>query len=202
MFKLTEENVALIQSHVAKYPSGCSQSALLPALDIAQRQNNGWLSMECIAAVAEVLSLNILKVYEVVSFYSMFHLKPVGRYHVQVCGTVPCWLRGAEIVRDACAKLLDIHVKEITEDGMFSLDEVECLGACVNGPVVQINDCYFEDVDDQSVVTLLEQCRVEGLPPPHSLIGRRASEPLSIHKGQGDSSLPKEGGHKNASPSK
>ncbi len=164
MFAFSPENQVRVAEHLKKYPSDRSQSALLPLLDLAQRQNGGWLSYEALEAVANVLHIPVLKVHEVASFYSMYHLEPVGTYHIQVCGTTPCWLRGAESVRDACKKHLGVGMKEVTGDGLFSLEEVECLGACVNAPVVQINDTYFENLDEKSVVALLKTCAKEGLP--------------------------------------
>ncbi len=185
MFAFTKNNQKLVEKHLAKYPADHSQSALLPVLDIAQRQNGGWLSFEALEAVAKVLNVSVLKVHEVASFYTMFHLEPVGMYHIQICGTTPCWLRGAEDLREACKKHLSIGLKEVTADGLFSLEEVECLGACVNAPVVQINDTYFEDLDHNSVIELIEKCRTENqikkgqTPEPYSAIGRQASAPLS-----------------------
>ncbi|MBX9976705.1 MAG: NADH-quinone oxidoreductase subunit NuoE [Alphaproteobacteria bacterium] len=177
MFTFTNAHKKLIEEHMAKYPSDKRQSALLPVLDIAQRQNGGWLSMDALTAVADVVGISVLKAHEVASFYTMYHLKPVGKYHIQVCGTTPCWLRGAEGVRDVCTKHLKIGMKEVTKDGLFSIEEVECLGACVNAPVVQINDNYFEDLDEASVIALIDTCKKEGLPHSYSAVGRHASEP-------------------------
>lgn len=177
-FAFFEENEGLIQTILEKYPAARRQSAMLPLLDLAQRQNGGWLSMPALEAVANVLGVGVLKVWEVASFYTMFHLNPVGKYHVQVCGTTPCMLRGAESVKAACHAYLGVGDKAITLDGLFSMEEVECLGACVNAPVVQINDALFEDLDEVSMMHLLKTCREKGLPNAYSARGRISSAPM------------------------
>jgi len=153
-FTFTPENLAKIETHIAKYPPGRQASAVLPALDIAQRQNGGWLSQAAIEAVAQRLSMPVMRVQEVASFYSLFNLKPVGRYHVQVCGTTPCGLMGAEELRDACERYLNT-----TSDRQFSVTEVECLGACIHAPAVQINDDYYENLTPEKLVDILETLR-------------------------------------------
>lgn len=182
-FIFTPENIKAIQAHITKYPEGRQQSAILPALDLAQRQNGGWLSQAALQAVAHVLEIPILHVVEVASFYSMFHLKPVGKFHIQVCGTTPCWLRGAADIKATCLKKLDLTSEgEITSDGKFSVQEVECLGACVNGPIVQINDDYYEDLSAEHMEKILETLMTQTAPPPSgSQIGRQGSAPLGYH---------------------
>jgi len=177
-FSFTKENLKTIEKHMGKYPKGREQSALLPMLDIAQRQNGGWLSYACLEAVAKLLNLSPLKVHEVASFYSMFHLDPVGKYHVQVCGTTPCMLRGAEALCERAKKHLGIELKEVTSDGLFSIEEVECLGGCVNAPIVQINDDYFEDLTEDALVDILDKCRGGKMPKPFSAAGRMGSAPF------------------------
>ncbi len=177
-FEFTKSNLKEIQKHINKYPKGREQSALLPVLDIAQRQNGGWLSQACLEAVGKILNISPFKAYEVASFYSMFHLKPVGKYHVQVCGTTPCMLRGAEALCARAQKHLNVGMKEVTSDGMFSIEEIECVGACVNAPVVQINDDYFEDLTEEALVEILEQCKKDKMPKPFSAIGRVSSAPF------------------------
>src|SRR5581483_3238237 len=159
-FAFTPENKALAEKIIARYPEGRQASAVLPLLDLAQRQIGGWLPRAAMDHVALTLDMAPIRVYEVASFYTMFNLKPVGRYLVQVCRTTPCWLRGADKLTEACQRKLEIGLKETTPDGQFTLVEVECLGACANAPVVQINDDYYEDLDPASlekVLTALER---------------------------------------------
>lgn len=177
-FSFTKENQKLIEKYIGKYPKERRQSALLPLLDIAQRQNGGWLSMPALEAVAEVIGITTLKVFEVASFYTMYHLKPVGKYNIQVCGTTPCMLRGAEGLKEACHKHLGVGDKEVTKDGLFSIEEVECLGACVNAPVVQINDDLFEDLDAPALLAILDQCKAGKMPKGFSAKGRTSAAPF------------------------
>lgn len=157
-FSFTQENLVKAEAIIAKYPEGRQKSATLPLLDLAQRQNNGWLSVAAIEYVANFLGEPYMRVYEVASFYSMFYLKPVGKYHIQVCGTTPCWLRGAADIVKACENRLGIKCGETSEDGLFSISEVECLGACINAPVVQINDDYYENLDEQKIAEIIDGC--------------------------------------------
>ena len=156
-FSFNKENLSLAKAIIKKYPEGRERSAVLPLLDMAQRQNGGWLSVDVMEYVADMIDTPYIRVYEVATFYSMFNLKPVGKYHIQICGTTPCWLRGAEDIKHACEKSLKIKCKETTKDGLFTLSEVECLGACVNAPVVQINDDYYEDLTPDSMNVLLKK---------------------------------------------
>ncbi len=155
-FAFTEQNHKLAEKHIAKYPEGRQASAVLPLLDLAQRQHDNWLPLAAIEHVAEILSMPVIKVMEVATFYTMFNLAPVGKYHIQVCGTTPCWLRGAAEIKDLCKKKLDIDLGETSKDRIFSLCEVECLGACANAPVVQINDDYYEDLDATAMEKILD----------------------------------------------
>lgn len=139
-----------------KYPVGRQASAILPLLDLAQRQCGGWLPIEAIEAVAVLLKMPLIRAYEVASFYTMFNLKPVGKHHIQLCRTTPCWLRGSAEIQSICETHLGLKPGQITADGKFSLQEVECLGACINAPVVQINDDYFEDLTPESMKTILQ----------------------------------------------
>jgi NADH-quinone oxidoreductase subunit E len=177
-FAFTPENLARAKAHIAKYPTGRQASAVLPLLDLAQRQSGGWLPKAAMDYVAEMLQMAPIRVYEVATFYTMLNLRPVGRYLLQACTTTPCWLRGSEEVVAACRKKLGIGIGETTADGMFTLVEVECLGACVNAPVLQVNDDYYEDLDGPLTEQLIDALR-EGRPPPSgSLTGRRGSEPV------------------------
>jgi NADH-quinone oxidoreductase E subunit len=176
-FEFTPENLERAQAHIAKYPAGRQQSAVLPLLDLAQRQSGGWLPRAAMHHVAEILGMPRIRVYEVATFYTMFNLNPVGRYLLQACTTTPCWLRGSDAVVDACEKKLGIGVGGTTADGLFTLVEVECLGACVNAPILQVNDDFYEDLDGASTEALLDALR-DGKPPPvGSLGGRQNSAP-------------------------
>ena len=145
-FSFSEENKLLAVEILKKYPVKRKNSAVMPLLDIAQRQNDGWLSRVAIEYVAEYLSMPIIKVLEVVTFYTMYHTKPVGKHLIQVCTTTPCWLRGSDNVIKACKEIISPEQNTVSNDGLFSWMKVECLGACVNAPVVQINDDYYEDL--------------------------------------------------------
>ncbi len=178
-FTLTEDNLKAAKGFIARYPEGRQQSAVMPILDLAQRQNGGWLSDAAIAHVADLLVMPRIQVQEVASFYSMYHLKPVGKHVVGVCTTTPCWLRGSADILATCRETLGVNVGETTEDGLFTLIEVECLGACCNAPMLQINDDYYEDLDEDSTRNLFESLRRGETPKPGSQTGRRSSEPAS-----------------------
>jgi NADH-quinone oxidoreductase E subunit len=177
-FDFTPENLDRAQAHIAKYPLGRQASAVLPLLDLAQRQHGGWLPRAAMDRVAAMLGMAPIRVYEVATFYTMFKLQPVGRYLLQACTTTPCWLRGSDEVLHACQKKLDIGVGGTTSDGLFTLVEVECLGACVNAPIVQVNDDFYEDLDGPAMEALLDALREGNAPPPGSIAGRRGSEPV------------------------
>jgi NADH-quinone oxidoreductase E subunit len=176
-FAFTAENEALARAVVARYPEGRQASAVLPLLDLAQRQNDGWLSREALNYVANYLEMAPIRVYEVASFYTMFHLQPVGTHLVQVCRTTPCWLRGAAALTDACKAKLGIGLGETTADGKFSLVEVECLGACANAPMVQINDHYYEDLTPERLGDILDDLAAGKEVAPGSQTGRLTSAP-------------------------
>jgi NADH-quinone oxidoreductase E subunit len=178
-FNFDADNKALTKTVIAKYPKGRQASAVLPLLDLAQRQNDGWLSRSAMDHVAEVLDMAPIRVYEVATFYSMYNLKPVGKHHVQVCTTTPCWLRGSDEVLDACKKRLGIEPGETTADGNFTLDEVECLAACVNAPMIQIADDYYEDLDAQSVTQILDDLAAGKTPTPGPQVKRQTSAPVT-----------------------
>ncbi len=177
-FEFTPENLDCAKAHIAKYPPGRQASAVLPLLWIAQEQSGGWLPRAAMDHVAGILEMAPIRVYEVATFYTMFNLRPVGRYLLQACTTTPCWLRGSDEVVLACEKKLGIGIGGTTEDGLFTLIEVECLGACVNAPILQVNDYYYEDLDGPATERLLDALRAGNPPPPGSLAGRRGSEPV------------------------
>jgi NADH-quinone oxidoreductase subunit E len=177
-FEFTADNLERAMAHIAKYPAGRQQSAVLPLLELAQRQMGGWLPRAAMHRVAEMLGMARIRVYEVATFYTMFNLRPVGRYLLQACTTTPCWLRGSDGVVGACEEKLGIAIGGTTEDGLFTLVEVECLGACVNAPILQVNDDFYEDLDAASTAALIDALRAGVAPPPGSLIGRGGSAPL------------------------
>jgi len=175
-FAFTPENRAEADRIIAKYPAGRQASAVLPLLYVAQRQV-GWVPRAAMDHIAEILDMAPIRVYEVATFYTMFHLQPVGKYHLQVCRTTPCWLRGADKMTETCQKKLGIGLKEVTKDGLFSLVEVECLGACSNAPVVQINDDFYEDLDPKKLEWILDELAAGRVPQFGSQTGRKGAEP-------------------------
>lgn len=175
-FAFSAENRAEADSIIAKYPQGRQASAVLPLLYLAQRQE-GWVPRVAMDVIAGILDMAPIRVYEVATFYTMFNLQPVGKYHIQVCRTTPCWLRGADQMSETCKKKLGIGLKETTKDGKFSLIEVECLGGCVNAPVVQINDDFYEDLDPKKLEWLLDELAAGRKPPYGSQTGRQGSAP-------------------------
>lgn len=178
-FAFTPENLDRAEAHIAKYPTGRQASAVLPLLWIAQEQSGGWLPRAAMDHVAEILEMAPIRVYEVATFYTMFNLRPVGRYLLQACTTTPCWLRGSDDVVRACENKLNIGVGGTTQDGLFTLVEVECLGACVNAPILQVNNDFYEDLDGPATEALLDALSAGAPPPPGSLVGRQGSEPAT-----------------------
>ena len=181
-FAWTDENQRKANEILGRYPEGREQSASLPLLDLAQRQvgaetqTQGWLPVPVIEFVARQIGVHYMRVYEVVTFYTMFNMAPVGRYHVQVCGTTPCMLAGSDDVFAAC-KNRGLIKGGTTPDGLFTLTEVECLGTCANAPMVQINDDNYEDLDYDRTVAVLEALAKGDHPAPGSTIGRQTSCP-------------------------
>ncbi len=177
-FAFSADNRALAEKIMAKYPVGRQQSAVMPLLDLAQRQNDNWLSREALAHVAEILDMALIRVYEVATFYTMYNLAPVGRHLVQVCTTTPCWLRGSDDVVAACKSALGVELGGTTPDGQFTVREVECLGACVNAPMAQIGDDYYEDLDAKSMTALIEALKRGETPKPGPQTARQTSAPI------------------------
>ena len=176
-FAFTPEYLEKAKVHIAKYPPGRQASAVIPLLDLAQRQNGGWVSRAAMDHVAEVLGMPPIRVYEVATFYVMFQLRPVGKYVLQACVTTPCWLRGCDDVIHACERKLGIEMGDTSADGLFTLTEMECLGACVNAPILGVNDDFYEDLDGPKTEALLDALRAGTPPPPGSMIGRQGSMP-------------------------
>ena len=183
-FAFDAESDAEIAGWIAKYPPGKQASAVIPLLYVAQDQmrrqtGSGWIPTVAMDAVARRLAMPPIRVYEVATFYLMFNTAPVGRYHLQVCTTAPCWLRGSDDVTASCRKATGIKGwHETSADGMFTMSEVECLGACVNAPVLQVNDDYYEDLDFDRTTELLGALRRGEPPQPGSTIGRLTSAPV------------------------
>ena len=178
-FAFNDANLAQAKKIIARYPAGRQASAVLPLLDLAQRQNDNWLPRAAMDYVAGLLDMAPIRVYEVATFYTMFNLQPVGKWFFQICTTTPCWLRGSDDVVKTCESKLGIHMGESTSDMQFTLREVECLGCCVNAPVIQVNDDVYEDLDAQSTAKLIDACRAGNPPPVGSLAGRKSSAPAS-----------------------
>lgn len=158
-FEFNDENKAKVAEILEKYPANRKKSAVMPLLDLAQRQNYNWLSKSAIEQVAKILEMPEIKVYEIASFYTMYNLKPVGKYLLQFCKTTPCMLRGIDQILKDCEKKLGIKMDETSADGLFTLKEVECLGACVNAPIVQINDDYAQDLTSEKMMQILEDLK-------------------------------------------
>ena len=176
-FEWSSENFKIISDIIKKYPSNRIQSAVIPLLDLAQRQNNGWLSKNSLEKVAETLSMSYIRVLEVATFYSMFNLEPIGKNFVQICRTTPCWLRGSEKLSKAAMEVCKTNLGETSTDNKFTVVEVECLGACCNAPMVQINDDYYEDLDEENFRKILLNLKNNKSNKVGSQIGRKASQP-------------------------
>ncbi len=176
-FELTPGNAAKAEMILAKYPEGKQFSAVMPLLDLVQRQNNGWLSTEAIEFVGDYLNMPYIRVQEVATFYEMYNTRPVGKHIVWVCRTTPCWLRGSDNVLSACKKNLGVEVGETTPDGKFTLREMECLGACVNAPILWVDDDFYEDVDGETTEKILDDLRKNKKPKIGSVKARQCSAP-------------------------
>lgn len=175
-FKFSPENLEKIEKIVAKYPKGRQQSAVMPLLDLAQRQHDNWIPEAAMKEIARILDMPQIKVFEVATFYTMYNLQPRGKHHLQFCTTTPCWLRGSSDIVSACEKHLGVKLGETTADGMFTLTDVECLGACVNAPVLQRNgDELYEDLTSENMVQLLEDLKAGKTPEHGSKSGRLKS---------------------------
>jgi NADH-quinone oxidoreductase subunit E len=176
-FAFTAENLAWAKAQIEKYPPGRQQSAVIPLLWRAQAQCGGWLPQKAIEAVAEMLGMAKIRVLEVATFYTMFNLSPVGKFNVQLCGTTPCMLRGSEDLKKVCKRMIG-EQGHVSEDGVLSWTEVECLGACVNAPLVQINSDYYEDLTPETLTRILNDLAAGKTPKPGSQIDRQTSAPI------------------------
>ncbi|HEY5208873.1 MAG TPA: NADH-quinone oxidoreductase subunit NuoE [Pseudolabrys sp.] len=176
-FEFTPENLAKAKAQIAKYPPSRQASAVLALLYLAQGQCDNWLPRAAMDHVAAILEMAPIRVYECATFYTMFHLRPVGRHLFQVCTTTPCWLRGSDAVVAACERKLGIGMGQTTADHAFTLIEVECLGACVNAPIIQINNDFYEDLDGPSTEALIDALARGETPPAGSAKHRQGSAP-------------------------
>ncbi|MGG5821013.1 complex I 24 kDa subunit family protein [Falsiroseomonas sp. HW251] len=181
-FAFDEQSEAQIGKILARYPQGKQASATIPLLYVVQRQmgrltGSAWVPRVAMDVIADRLGIAPIRVYEVATFYFMFNMKPIGRFHLQLCGTTPCMLRGSDDVMRACHDAAHVKVGETSGDGLFTLTEVECLGACVNAPVLQVDDDYYEDLDYDRTVQLIEALKRGERPKPGSTIGRQTSAP-------------------------
>ena len=177
IFEWSEENFLKVKKIIAKYPFGREQSAVIPLLDLAQRQNKGWLNKKAIEKVAETLSMSFMRALEVATFYSMFNLEPVGKNYIQICRTTPCWLRGSDKLSKVAKEVTGCKLGETSSDNKFTVIEVECLGACCNAPMIQINDDYYEDLDEKNFRDLLNNLKNNKEIKKGSQIGRITSHP-------------------------
>jgi NADH-quinone oxidoreductase subunit E len=181
-FEFDNKNLEAANKVISNYPEGKQQSAVMALLYFSQRQNDNWIPLVAIKYIAKFLNMPYIKVYEVATFYTMYNLSPVGKYFFQVCTTTPCMIRGAYKLIDVCKKKLSEKESKISKDGKTSWMEVECLGACVNAPMIQINDDYFEDLDPKKLEKIIDQINKNESPKPGSYRGRLNSEPENIRK--------------------
>tara|TARA_Y100001970_G_scaffold286079_1_gene407368 strand:- start:521 stop:1129 length:609 start_codon:yes stop_codon:yes gene_type:complete len=181
-FKFNKKNLIAAEKIISNYPKDKQQSAVMAFLYIAQKQNDNWIPLSAMKYIANKLDMPYIKVYEVATFYSMYNLAPVGEHFFQICTTTPCMLRGAYNLVEVCKKKISKNENKISKDGKSSWIEVECLGACVNAPLVQINDDYFEDLDSPKLEKIIDQINNNQKPEPGSYRGRLSSEPENIRK--------------------
>ena len=177
LFEFSSENLKEAENEIKKYPKARKASAVISLLYLAQKQNNNWIPLAAIKYVAQLLNIPYMQVYEVSTFYSMFNLSPVGKYHLQVCTTTPCMIRGAKKIVDTCKKYISPNQNELSKNKICSWTEVECLGACVNAPMMQINQDYYEDLDEEKAKEILESLLNDKLIEPGSAKNRKNSAP-------------------------
>ena len=181
-FEFSKENLIEAEKEIKKYPKGKKASAVLSLLFLVQKQNDNWIPLAAIKYVAELLDIPYMQVYEVTTFYSMLNLSPVGKYFIQVCTTTPCMIRGAGKIVEACKEKISENENELSKDKTCSWMEVECLGACINAPMIQINNDYYEDLDKEKALKILDQIISGKKPDPGSYRGRVNSEPENNRK--------------------
>ena len=176
-FEFSKENLIEAENEIKKYPKDRKESAVIALLYLVQKQNNNCVTVSAMEYVAKILNMPYIKVYEVATFYSMFNLAPVGKYFVQVCTTTPCMIRGAKKITDICKKNISINQNEMSENKLCSWTEVECLGGCVNAPIVQINQDYFEDLEENKAEEIIKSLLKDEFPKPGSARNRKNSAP-------------------------
>ncbi len=181
-FKFSDKSMEAANKIISNYPNGKQQSAVMALLYIAQRQNDNWIPLQAMKYIAKFLDMPYIKVYEVATFYSMYNLSPVGKYFFQVCTTTPCMLRGAYDLVKVCKNKISEKENVLSEDGKISWMEVECLGACVNAPMMQVNEDYYEDLNDKKLEEIIETIYQNKIPKPGSYSGRINAEPDNNRK--------------------
>ena len=181
-FEFDQENLEEAQKIISKYPKNKEQSAVMSLLYLAQKQNNNWIPLSAMKYIGKFLNMPYIKVYEVATFYTMYNLTPVGKNFVQVCTTTPCMIRGASKIVEACKEKISKNENELSKDKNCSWMEVECLGACINAPMMQINEDYYEDLDKEKALKILDQIILGKKPSPGSYRGRLNSEPENNRK--------------------
>ena len=179
LFEFTNQNLEKANNEIKKYPKERKASAVLALLYLVQNQNDNWIPLSAIKYVATLLNIPYIKVYEVATFYSMFNLSPVGKYFVQVCTTTPCMIRGAKKITNICKKNISQNQYELSENKLCSWTEVECLGACVNAPMIQINQDYFEDLDENKTEEIIQKLLRDEFPQPGSAKNRKSNAPVN-----------------------
>ena len=181
-FEFTKESLEEAKNIIKKYPKDKQQSAVMPLLNIAQKQNDNWIPLSAMKYIGKFLEMPYIKVYEVATFYSMYNLSPVGKNFIQVCTTTPCMIRGAGKIVEACKEKISENENELSNDTNCSWIEVECLGACINAPMMQINNDYYEDLNKEKALKILDQIILGKKPEPGSYRGRLNSEPENNRK--------------------
>ena len=181
-FEFNSENTSIAKKIISKYPEGKSKSAVMALLYLAQRQNNNWIPLVAMKYIAKFLKIPYIKVYEIATFYSMYNLSPVGKYFIQICTTTPCMIRDAYELVKVCKEKISKNENDLSKDNLCSWTEVECLGACVNAPMIQINDDYYEDLDKDNFEKIIDQILNKKKPQPGSYKGRKNSEPENNRK--------------------
>ena len=181
LFEFNKENLKKAEIEIKKYPEERKASAVIALLYLVQKQNNNWIPLAAIKYVAKLLDIPYIQVYEVSTFYSMFNLSPVGKYFVQVCTTTPCMIRGAKKIIDICKKHISTNQNEISKNKLCSWTEVECLGACINAPMMQVNQDYFEDLDDSKTEEIIQTLLKDKMPNPGPVKNRKNS---ALEKGK------------------
>ena len=185
-FNFNDENNRQIEKILKKYPDKNKKSAVMPLLYLAQKQNNNWIPLAAMKHIGKILSMPYISVYEVATFYTMYNLAPVGKHYIQVCTTTPCLIRGADKIVKICKEKISQNENEVTKNGNCSWTEVECLGACVRAPMIQVNDNYYEDLDEKNTIKVLDSLINDRPLKPGSYRGRKNTSPEKLDKSNGE----------------